>query len=92
MDTNHDLSTIPRHKKKGKRNKGFYQFNAFFIIVNSGLFLLNLKYSSGHLWFFYPFIGWGLGVFFHAMKVLILIFLIRIGKRERFKNLWSKKI
>lgn len=69
MDTNNEYHRYLSAQKKVKEIKGFYMSLMPFIIVNSGLLFLNLKYSPEHLWFFYPLLGWGLGVFFHAMKV-----------------------
>lgn len=61
-----------RYEKAVKRVmeiKGFYGNLTAYIVVNTGLLILNLVTSPEHLWFFWPMIGWGIGVAFHGMKV-----------------------
>lgn len=40
-----------------------------YIGVNSFLFLINFITGHEYWWFVYPLLGWGLGLFFHAVKV-----------------------
>lgn len=56
-------------KKRVEELKGFYGNLTAFVVVNIGLICLNLVSSPKYLWFFWPFLGWGFGVFFHAVKV-----------------------
>lgn len=56
-------------KKQMEQIKGFYGNLVSYIIVNIGLLILNLLTSPEYLWFFWPLLGWGLGVLFHGMKV-----------------------
>jgi len=56
-------------QKRVEDLKGFYGNLTSYIIVNTGLLILNLMTSPQHLWFFYPLLGWGIGVSLHAMKV-----------------------
>lgn len=49
--------------------KGFYGNLAAYILVNIGLLVINLVTSPQYLWFFWPMLGWGIGVVFHGMKV-----------------------
>ncbi|MCJ7685853.1 MAG: 2TM domain-containing protein [Desulfobacteraceae bacterium] len=37
--------------------------------VNILLIIINLLTSTQELWFKWPLIGWGIGVFFHALGV-----------------------
>ncbi|MDP2088300.1 MAG: 2TM domain-containing protein [Flavobacteriaceae bacterium] len=69
METNQEYERFYRAKKQVKAIKGFYNHLISFMIVNTFLIAINLIYSPVYLWFFYPLLGWGLGVFFHAMKV-----------------------
>lgn len=41
-----------------------------FLIVNLGLFLLDLITSPGSFWFFWPLAGWGIGLTMHALSVI----------------------
>jgi hypothetical protein len=40
--------------------------------VNILLLIINLVTTPGHLWFKWPLIGWGFGVFFHGLAVFAL--------------------
>ena len=39
------------------------------ILVNIFLIVLNLVTSPKYLWFFWPLLGWGIGVVFHGLSV-----------------------
>jgi len=39
--------------------------------VNLLLFLINVFSSRGECWFYWPLVGWGIGVFFHFPKVFV---------------------
>jgi hypothetical protein len=49
--------------------KGFYIHLFIYIVVNVALFLLNLSSSPGRWWFYWPFLGWGIGLLGHAVGV-----------------------
>ncbi len=69
METNQEFEKYQRALAQVKEIKGFYSHLLSYILVNSCLIFINLMYSPVYLWFFYPLLGWGLGLFFHAMKV-----------------------
>ncbi|NUM56491.1 MAG: 2TM domain-containing protein [Candidatus Hydrogenedentes bacterium] len=50
---------------KAAKKRGFYRHLRAYLIINAALLLINLV-SGGDLWFFYPLIGWGIGLAFHA--------------------------
>jgi len=50
---------------------GFYIHLAVYIGVNILLVIINVSTSPKFLWFKWPLIGWGIGVFFHAMGVFV---------------------
>jgi hypothetical protein len=56
-------------RKRVEEIKGFYGNLIAYVVVNIGLMVINLLTSSGYLWFFWPLLGWGIGVVFHGMKV-----------------------
>ena len=56
-------------KERVEEIKGFYGNLTAYIIVNLMLFVLNLLTTPGHLWFYWPLLGWGIGVLFHGIKV-----------------------
>ncbi len=56
-------------RKKVEEIKGFYGNLISYVLVNLFLIFINLKYSPEHIWFFWPMLGWGIGVLFHGIKV-----------------------
>jgi hypothetical protein len=59
-------------KKKVEAKIGFYIHLLFYVVVNIVLIIINLNTSTQYLWFKWPLIGWGIGLFFHAMGVFAL--------------------
>ncbi len=49
----------------------FFGHLVSFLSVNAGLIVLNLLTSPHHLWFFWAFFGWGVGLFGHARGVFV---------------------
>jgi hypothetical protein len=68
METNNDYERYQRAKKQVEQIKGFYSHLASYILVMAILIFINLKYTPQYLWFFWSFMGWGIGLLFHAMK------------------------
>jgi hypothetical protein len=69
MENFNNQESYNRAKQRVEDLKGFYGNLVSYILVNLFLVFINLKYSPNELWFFWPMLGWGIGVFFHAMKV-----------------------
>ena len=71
--------------------KGFYTHLLIYAVVIVCLFGLNLIRSPGHLWAFWPAIGWGIGVVFHGLNVFEVINLFGTDweKRQIAKRLKS---
>lgn len=57
-----------RARKKVGEMREFYGHLATYVVVISGLILLNLLTSS-FPWVLFAMLGWGIGLFFHAMEV-----------------------
>jgi hypothetical protein len=60
-----------RAEKRVEAKLGFYRHFAVYIGVNLLLFLINVFSSRGEWWFYWPLLGWGIGVFFHFLKVFV---------------------
>ena len=70
MEINHnEEDRYYRAKKKVEKIKGFYANLTSYIFVNILLIGINLSTSPNHLWFYWPLLWWGVGVFFHGLKV-----------------------
>ncbi|WP_437876816.1 2TM domain-containing protein [Sorangium sp. So ce513] len=52
-----------------RRRKGFRSHLFSFLVVNAFLFAINAL-TPGPWWFFWPLLGWGLGIAFHARAAL----------------------
>ncbi len=69
METNYnEEERYYQAKKRVEEIKGFYGNLAAYILVNIFLIILNLATSPKYLWFFWPMLGWGIGLLFHGMK------------------------
>lgn len=64
-----DLEEYQRAKKRIKEVKGFYGHLASYLSVNAGLFLIDLLSGNGLGWFYWPMIGWGIGLLSHGIRV-----------------------
>jgi hypothetical protein len=60
-----------RAKKRAEAKIGFYLHLAVYIVVNILLIIINFSTSTEYLWFKWPLIGWGIGVFFHALGTFV---------------------
>lgn len=56
-------------KKRVQEVKGFYGNLTAYIVVNLFFVIINLLTSPEHLWFYWPMLGWGIGVIFHGLRV-----------------------
>jgi hypothetical protein len=74
-------------KKRAEVKIGFYIHLAVYIAVNIVLVAINLRTSPQYIWFKWPLIGWGIGVFFHAMGVFVFT-----GKSAIKENMIEKEI
>lgn len=55
--------------KRVKELKGFYGNLTSYCLVIPFLVALNLLTSPHHLWFYWPMLGWGIGIVAHAVSV-----------------------
>jgi hypothetical protein len=57
-----------RAQARVKELKGFYTHATAYVLVNIGLFVINLL-TGGGWWFYWPLLGWGVGLGIHALSV-----------------------
>jgi hypothetical protein len=62
-----------RAKERVEAIKGFYIHLTTYVVVNLILFSINMIVSPDGLWFFWPLMGWGVGVVFHALSIFGLV-------------------
>ncbi|MBC5836616.1 2TM domain-containing protein [Flavobacterium muglaense] len=79
-------------RKRVDEIKGFYGNLISYVAVNLGLLVLNLVTSPEYLWFFWPLLGWGLGVLIHGMKVFnFMPFLGKDWEQQKIKEFMEKE-
>lgn len=61
-----------RTKRVAGAKLAFYIHLTAYGVVNALLVAINLATSTQHLWFKWPLLGWGLGVFIHAVVTFAL--------------------
>ena len=57
-----------RAKDKVEQLKGFYGNLISYCIVIPVLIIINLQSSNNFQWFWFPLLGWGMGLTFHALE------------------------
>jgi len=67
--SNQEYERYREAAKKVKEIKGFYSHLSFYLIFNAIIIFINLKYSPNVLWFTWTTLSWGIGLFFHGVRV-----------------------
>jgi uncharacterized membrane protein len=67
--TGPDESALVRARERVAKLRGFYIHATVYVLVNLFLIAVNLIGSPHYLWFFYPLVGWGIGLGMHALTV-----------------------
>ncbi|MDD5689640.1 MAG: 2TM domain-containing protein [Caldisericia bacterium] len=79
-------------KKRVEEIRGFYSHLLAYVLVNILLFIINLLTSPGVFWFYWPLLGWGIGVLVHAIGVFGLFgFLGKEWEERKIKELMEKE-
>ena len=77
--------------EKVQKLKEFYQNLASYSIVIPFLIFINLQFSPGFHWFWFPVFGWGIGLLFHFLEVNNYnMFLGRGWEERKIKELMKK--
>jgi len=83
--------TYKRAKRRVEAKIGFYIHLAVYIGVNILLLIINLTASPQYLWFTWPLLGWGIGLFFHGLSVFVFLNRRFQGMKERMIEEEMKK-
>jgi hypothetical protein len=67
-----DQEARQRAEKIVEAKFGFYIHLLAYIVISIFLIFVNLSTSPQYFWFKWPLIGWGIGLFFHALGVFVL--------------------
>lgn len=68
MEDNTNYRDAKRHVD---RKIGFFIHLAVYLVVNTGLIVLNVLQTPGKAWAFWPLFGWGIGLLFHGLAVFL---------------------
>jgi hypothetical protein len=92
MENNKQDERYFKARKRVEEIKGFYGNLTAYIVVNIGLLVVNLLTSPDQLWFFWPMIGWGIGVAIHGMKVFnYMPFIGKDWEEQKIKEFMEKE-
>jgi len=64
-----DQEAYRKARKHVKRKREFYQHLGSYVIMGLFFFVLNLVTSPFDWWFYWPLLGWGIGIAFHYIDV-----------------------
>jgi hypothetical protein len=66
-----DKEMEKRAREQVEAHKGFYVHLFIYLLVNAGLFLINWasRGRDGGWWFYWPILGWGIGLAAHGFSV-----------------------
>ena len=80
-----------RAKARVEELKGFYIHLFMYILINCGLLAINLFLSRNHWWFYWPLLGWGIGIAAHGLTVFGLGgFLGKDWEERQIKKIMDK--
>jgi hypothetical protein len=77
--------TYEKAKKRVEAKIGFYIHLAVYVGVNGLLIVINLTTSPHSLWFKWPLLGWGIGLFFHGISIFVF-------SGRKFKEIKEKMV
>ena len=87
-DPKEPKSVEQRARGRLRAEKGFYVHLVIYVIVISGLFVINALTGHGRWWFVWPAIGWGIGLTIHALSAFGMISVLgRDWEERRLKEL-----
>ncbi len=84
--------TYQKAKKRVEAKTIFYIHLVVYVGVNILLVVINLITSSQYFWFQWPLIGWGLGLFFHALVAFAFTKGSSIKERMIQKEMQKEKL
>ena len=64
-----DQEKYKKAEKIVEAKLSFYRHLIVYLAVNALLFIINILTAPHALWFYWPLIGWGIGLCFHGVGV-----------------------
>ncbi|CAM1340897.1 2TM domain-containing protein [Tenacibaculum amylolyticum] len=88
---NYENSSYLKAVERVEKMKEFYQNLVTYIIFIPVFIFINLRFSPQFHWFYFPIIGWGIGVLFHGLDAYnYSIFLGKDWEEKKIKELMDK--
>ncbi len=85
-------SKYVRAVERVEKLKEFYQNAVSYIVIIPLLVFINLRFSPNFYWFWFPMIGWGIGLLFHWLDVSNYnIFLGRNWEEKKIKEIMNRE-
>ncbi len=93
MNTEHyENNRYVKAVERVEKIKEFYQNLVSYVIIIPFLIYINLRWSPGFHWFWFPVFGWGLGLTIHALEAYNYnIFLGKNWEEKKIKELMEKE-
>ena len=89
---NQEFERYQRAQRQVEEIKGFYGHLVSFVTIMLFLLFINLKYSPRYLWFFWPLLGWGIGLLFHGLRAFnYTSFLGKEWEERKIRELMDKE-
>ena len=76
-----DRSRLSSATLRANARLSLYIHLAVYTAVNALLIVINLVTSTAYLWFWWPLLGWGIGVGLHALALLAIPKVISMRRR-----------
>jgi len=79
-----NLSNVDKRTLKIYRLRGFFIHLLTYLLVNTGLIVINLLTAPSYYWFVWPLMGWGIGLVSDALATPGLRWVLRGGSKPTF--------
>lgn len=77
-------------RERVEQIKGFYANLGAYSAVNLGLFTIDLA-TDGGPWFYWPLLGWGLGLFAHWVNVFGVDGIFKTWEERKIRELMEQE-
>ena len=83
----HDQNRRQGATRRANAKFSLYIHLAIYAAVNALLIVINLATSTTHLWFWWPLLGWGIGLGLHALALVAIPKLISLRRQMIAKEM-----
>jgi len=92
MDKDRRQRSYEEAQKYVREVRDFYGHLIAYICVNGFLFALNMVTSPGNWWFYWPMLGWGIGLSIHAFNTFgVMRYLGKDWEEDKIRKLMGDK-